>query len=53
MPRPLAECALAIDGREPGDRLEWNLGRARARAFIETHADGWQHRDECPGQTSR
>ena len=35
------------------DWLEWNLGRSQARAFIETHADDWQYREECPGQTFR
>lgn len=53
LPQPLAECALAIDGRERDDWLEWNLGRSQARAFIETHADDWQYREECPGQTFR
>ena len=53
LPQHLAECALAIDGRERDDWLEWNLGRSQARAFIETHADDWQYREECPGQTFR
>jgi two-component system sensor histidine kinase BaeS len=51
LPRPLAECAVAIDGRERDDWLEWNLGRSRARGFIEAHAGDWQHRTACPGQT--
>ncbi len=53
LPQHLAECALAIDGRERDDWLEGNLGRSQARAFIETHADDWQYREECPGQTLR
>ena len=53
LPQHLAECALAIDGRERDDWLEWNVGRSQARAFIETHADDWQYREECPGQTFR
>jgi hypothetical protein len=53
LPQHLAECALVIDGRERDDWLEWNLGRSQARAFIETHADDWQYREECPGQTFR
>jgi len=53
LPQHLAECALAIDGRERDDWLEWNLGRSQARAFIETHANDWQYREECPGQTFR
>ncbi len=53
LPQHLAECALAIDGRERDDWLEWNLSRSQARAFIETHADDWQYREECPGQTFR
>ncbi|MQA12826.1 MAG: DUF4173 domain-containing protein [Pseudonocardiaceae bacterium] len=53
LPQPLAECALELDGRERDDWLEWNLGRSQARVFIETHADDWQYREECPGQTLR
>ncbi|MGH9249383.1 MAG: DUF4153 domain-containing protein [Acidimicrobiales bacterium] len=53
LPQHLAECALALDGRESDDWLEWNLGRSQARAFIETHAEDWQYREECPGQTLR
>ena len=53
LPQHLAECALAIDGPERDDWLEWNLGRSQARAFIETHADDWHYREECPGQTLR
>jgi two-component system sensor histidine kinase BaeS len=53
LPPDLAECALALDGRTRDDWLEWNLGHSRARTFIKTHADGWQHRDDCPGQTDR
>ena len=53
LPQHLAECALVIDGRERDDWLEWNFGRSQARAFIETHADDWQYREECPGQTFR
>ena len=33
LPQHLAECALAIDGRERDDWLEWNLGRSQARRF--------------------
>ena len=51
LPQDLAECALVIDGRDRDDWLEWNLGRSRARTFIEAHADDWQHREKCPGQT--
>ena len=51
LPPHLAECALVIDGRQDDDWLEWNLGRAGARAFIDAHADDWQHRFACPGQT--
>ena len=36
---------------ERDDWLEWNLGRSQARDFIETHADDWQYRADCPGQT--
>lgn len=53
LPQHLAECALAIDGRERDDWLAWNLGRSQARAFIEAHADDWQYRPQCPGQTVR
>ncbi|CAN5151946.1 hypothetical protein BH18ACT9_BH18ACT9_09950 [soil metagenome] len=53
LPQHLVECALDIDGRQRDDWLEWNLGRSQARAFIETHANDWQPREECPGQTFR
>jgi len=53
LPRDLAECALAIDDRDRDDWLEWNLGRNEAREFIDAHADDWQHRQHCPGQTTR
>ena len=53
LPQDLAECALEIDDRERDDWLEWNLGHSQARAFIETHADDWQYRQQCPGQTFR
>lgn len=53
LPQHLAECALDIDGRQRDDWLEWNVGRSQARAFIEAHAENWQHRSECPGQTKR
>jgi hypothetical protein len=51
LPRELAECALELDGRAPDDWLEWNLGRSRARDFVEANAEGWQPRTVCPGQT--
>lgn len=53
LPRPLAECAIELDGRDDDDWLEWNLGRVQARAFVEAHADDWRYRPECPGQTVR
>jgi hypothetical protein len=36
-------------GMAGGHQVE--LGRSQARAFIEAHADDWQYREECPGQT--
>jgi hypothetical protein len=54
LPQHLAECALAIDGRDSDDDwLEWNLGRSEASAFVDDHADDWQYRAHCPGQTVR
>ena len=51
LPQDLAQCALALDDRDHDDWLEWNLGRSQARDFVETHADDWQYRANCPGQT--
>ena len=51
LPQQRAECALDIAGRDDDDWLEWNLGRSQARSFIDAHADDWQHREDCPGQT--
>ncbi len=51
LPQDLAECALVLDGHSNDDWLEWNYGRSQARDFIDAHADDWQHRQNCPGQT--
>jgi hypothetical protein len=51
LPRPLAECALSLEGREADDLLEWNLGRTRAAEVVAAQGPGWVHRPECPGQT--
>lgn len=51
LPRPLAQCAIEIDARDGDDWLEWNLGRAEARPFLDANAGDWRYRQDCPGQT--
>ena len=46
-----AGCAVAEDGRDEDDWLEWNLGRARARDHLGTFGDDEERRTDCPGQT--
>lgn len=52
LPADLERCAIDLAGRHEDDWLEWNLGRARAAAFADRHADDWEHRLDCPGQTT-
>jgi two-component system, OmpR family, sensor histidine kinase BaeS len=51
LPDDLEDCAINLDDRHHDDWLEWNLGRALARDFVEENEDGWVHRTDCPGQT--
>ncbi len=52
LPKDLQSCAVDLDGRTDDDWLEWNLGRALARDFVDDHASAWEHRLDCPGQTT-
>lgn len=53
LPPGLVECAVSLDGRTHDDWLEWNLGRSRARATIESHSGDWAGNPYCPGRTDR
>ena len=51
LPDDLEECAIDINGRNDDDWLEWNLGRWRARDYVDAHAGDPDRLVECPGQT--
>jgi len=53
LPPELVRCAIATDGRDDDDWLEWNLGRSRAQALVVSDSTGWRYEDECRGQTLR